>query len=131
MTKEEWKRAEQALIHLYNPVKLKVDGYEVSLVLERVGTYQNRIMVYINGTFRGKWLTEDCEERRRFMQEHTCSALTRKQKAAFEKLSKRRQKELREKYPMTYSSFTPQWSSFRALKKHLCANNQSIELLEI
>lgn len=130
MIQEEWRQAEQALQQILNPVKLKVDGYEVTLILERVGIYQNRIMIYINGEFRGKWLAEDCEERRRFMQEHTYSALTRKQKAAFEKLSKRRQKELREKYPMTYSSFTPQWSSFRALKKHLCTNNQSIELLE-
>lgn len=131
MTKEEWKQVEQALQQIFNPVKLKVDGYEVTLILERVSIYQNRIMVYINGEFRGKWLAEDCEERRRFVQERTHSILTGKQKSAFEKLPKRRQKELREKYPMTYSSFTPQWSSFRALKKHFCANNQSIELLEI
>ena len=39
--------------------------------------------------------------------------------------------ELREKYPMQYSCFTPQWSSFRALKKHFCANNQSIELVKV
>lgn len=28
--------------------------------------FQNAIAVYINGSFKGKWLVEDCEERRRF-----------------------------------------------------------------
>ena len=103
MTKEEWKQAEEALTHFFRPVELKVDGYDITLILERVGVYQNKIMVYIGGEFRGQWMAEDCDERRRFLQE----------------------------YPMQYSCFTPQWSSFRALKKHFCANNQSIELVKV
>ena len=130
MTKEEWKGVENALSQFFHPVKLSVDGYDITLILERVGIYQNKIMVYIGGQFRGKWLAEDCEERRRFMQEQKHSILSRKEKARFEKMSKRMQKELQEKYPMQYSTFTPQWSSFRALKKHFCANNQKIELIE-
>ena len=130
MTKEEWKQAEEALTHFFRPVELKVDGYDITLILERVGVYQNKIMVYIGGEFRGQWMVEDCDERRRFLQEHRHSLLNHKEKAKFKKLPKRMQKELQEKYPMQYSSFTPQWSSFRALKKHFCANNQSIELLK-
>ena len=107
MTKEEWKQAEEALTHFFRPVELKVDGYDITLILERVGVYQNKIMVYIGGEFRGQWMAE------------------------FERLPKQRQKELREKSPMQYSCFTPQWSSFRALKKHFCANNQSIELVKV
>ena len=129
MTAEDWKRAEQAL-NLFHPIQLKADGYDITLVLEPVSIYQNRIMVYIGREFRSKWMAEDCEERRRFLQEHRHSLLNHKEKAKFKKLPKRMQKELQEKYPMQYSSFTPQWSSFRALKKHLCANNQSIELLK-
>ena len=131
MTKEEWKRVEEALTHFFHPVNLKADGYDVTLILERVGAYQNKIMVYIGGEFRGQWMPEDCEERRRFLQERKHNILSGKQRAEFEKLPKRMQKELREKYPMKYSSFTPQWSSFRALKKHFCENNQSIELVKV
>ena len=158
MTKEEWKQAEEALTHFFHPVELKVDGYDITLILERVGVYQNKIMVYIGGEFRGQWMAEDCDERRRFLhgfelhrgahdgmvghgdagvardavgQERKHSILSGKQMAEFERLPKRRQKELREKYPMQYSCFTPQWSSFRALKKHFCANNQSIELVKV
>ena len=49
MTKEEWKQAEEALTHFFHPVELKVDGYDITLILERVGVYQNKIMVYIGG----------------------------------------------------------------------------------
>ena len=131
MTKEEWKQVEEVLTHIFHPVELKLDGYDITLILERVGVYQNKIMVYIGGEFRGKWMAEDCEERRRFLQEQKHNILSGKQRADFEKLPKRRQKELREKYPMQYSSFTPQWSSFRALKKHFCANNLRIELVKV
>ena len=131
MTKEEWKQAEEALTHFFHPVELKVDGYDITLILERVSVYQNKIMVYIGGEFRGQWMAEDCEERRRFLQEQRHNILSGKQRAEFERLPKRRQKELREKYPMQYSCFTPQWSSFRALKRHFCANNQSIELVKV
>ena len=43
MTKEEWKQAEEALTHFFHPVELKVDGYDITLILERVGVYQNKI----------------------------------------------------------------------------------------
>lgn len=77
MTKEEWKRVEEALTHFFHPVDLKADGYDVTLILERVGAYQNKIMVYIGGEFRGQWMAEDCEERRRFLQEQEAQHLVR------------------------------------------------------
>ena len=83
MTKEEWKQAEEALTHFFHPVELKVDGYDITLILERVGVYQNKIMVYIGGEFRGQWMAEDCDERRRFLQERKHSILSGKQMAEF------------------------------------------------
>jgi hypothetical protein len=131
MTKEEWKQAEAALKSLYYPVILKADGFEVTLILERVGAYKNMIMVYIGGQFKGKWLSEDCEERRRFLQKKVRSLLTAKQKAGLKKLSKKRQKEFAESYHTDYEIYTPQWSSFGALKKHLISNNENIDLVKI
>ena len=78
MTAEDWKRAEQAL-NLFHPIQLKADGYDITLVLEPVSVYQNRIMVYIGGEFRGKWMAEDCEERRLFLQEHRHSLINHKE----------------------------------------------------
>lgn len=89
-------------------------------------------MIYISGQFQGKWLTEDCEERRRFCQKKTRSLLNAKEKASFRKLSKREQKEFSKEYHnFEYESFSPQWTSFGALKKHLVANNKNIELVKI
>ena len=86
MTKEEWKQAEEALTHFFHPVELKVDGYDITLILERVSVYQNKIMVYIGGEFRGQWMAEDCEVRRRFLQEQRHNILSGKQRAEFERL---------------------------------------------
>lgn len=132
MTKEEWKRTEDALNSFFAPVCLKVDGYNVTLILERVGTYKNMIMVYIDGKWQGKWLTEGGEERRRFCQRKTHSLLTAKEKMAIRKLSKKAQKELaNEHHNFQYESYSPQWTSFGALKKHLISNNEKIELIKI
>lgn len=132
MTKDEWKQVEEAVKSFFSPVYMIADGYEVTLILERVGPYKNMIMVYIGGQFKGEWLGNDCEERRRFMQKRVRSLLTPKQKADYKKLPKRLQKELSEKYhSMNYETYSPQWSSFGALKKHLIANNQNIALVKI
>lgn len=67
MTAEEWKKVDEALTSVWSPyVHLKIDGYKVSLNLTQKSRFQNVIAVYINDEFRGKWLMEDCEERRRF-----------------------------------------------------------------
>lgn len=132
MTKEEWERAEETLKEFYPAVHLKADGYDVALRLVRIGTYKNAIMVYVNGVFDPKWLAEDCEERRRFCQEKTRSFLNAKQKSDYKRFPKRMQKELAEKYHgLEYKSYCPYWTSFGALKRHLIANNQSIELAKI
>ena len=132
MTKDEWKQVEEALKDFYSIVRLKADGYEVGLTLKRVSTYKNAIMIYVGGVFKGEWLTKDCEERRRFCQRSVRSLLTNKEKAAFKKLSKKSQKEQMERYHnFTFETYSPYWTSFGALKKHLIANNQNIELVKI
>ena len=78
--------------------------------------------------FKGKWLLEDCEIRRRFCQKHTKSLLNAKGK---QKL-KRERKEIREQVikNTTYEWYEPYFSSFRTLKSHFIKNNNSIELVE-
>lgn len=123
MTQEEWKRVEKALEYFFKRVELEVDGYEVSLTLQRVGVYKNAIAIYVNGVFKGEWITTECEETRRFIQKREKSILTKKDKKA--------QKELAEKYDRKYSVYSTHWSSFRALKRHLIANNESIKFVKI
>lgn len=130
MTKEEWNQAEKALQHFFTPVLLKADGYDVTLMLERVGVYSNKIMVYIGGKFKGQWLTTDCEERRRFMQKRSKSLVSSyKMKSLCRGLSKQGKEELRQRNK--YETYSPQWSSFKSLKNHLLKHNQDIQLIQI
>lgn len=90
------------------------------------GTYKNVILLYINGVIEWKWLTEDCEERRRFMKKSKKCLFTANQLKKFPK-------KIRDKYKEknTYESYDFRWASFRALKKHLIDNNKDIELIKI
>lgn len=127
MIPRDWKEVEESLKNFWSPVKLKCDGYELTLSLERINQFKNGIMVYVNGVMKVKWMIEDCEERRRFFRSVTKSFLSPKKKAALKKLSKKNRLQLEE---MTrYISYYPYWTSFRALKSHLIKNNSEIELV--
>ena len=69
MTSEEWKRAELNLNPLLGHVDFLIDGYNVSVAMIRTSKTKYSYMVYVNGTFKGTWLNEDCEIRRRFYYE--------------------------------------------------------------
>ncbi|MEA4825057.1 MAG: hypothetical protein VB130_00250 [Clostridium sp.] len=131
MTKEEWVKVEKALQSLYSIVELKIDGYKVALKLERLDTYKNAIAVYINGEFKGKWLIEECEERRRFLRKREKSLITPKQRKDLNKLPKKFRKEHEEWFNRSYVYYEPWWNSFNSLKRHLISENESIELVKI
>lgn len=128
LTAEEWKEIEEELKLIYSMVKLRCDGYEVSITLARVTQFKNAIVVYVNGVVKGEWLLKECEESRRFFRKVTKSVLTPKQKKSLQKLPKKLQKELG--IDKTVSYYLADWTSFRALKKHLIEHNQSIELIQ-
>lgn len=129
LTSEQWTRIEMLLRELYMRVRLVIDGYAIDLMLVRDGVYRNVVLVTINGEIGGKWLFEDCDERRSFMQRTKRHVISGTKRAEFIRaVGKRYAKKSAMLKP--YDSFNSGWKSFRALKKHLVANNQSIELLE-
>ena len=126
MTAEEWKKVDEALTSVWSPyVHLKIDGYKVSLNLTQKSRFHNVIMVYINDEFRGKWLMEDCEERRRFCCCKRQSVVTEKDCKLYGARSKKAKQELKEKFG--YDVYLPYWANFEKMKKHFIANNKSIE----
>lgn len=133
MTKDEWKEVERALELTFNSVKLNVDGYNITLILERETAFKNRISVYIDGTFKMKWLFEDCEQRKRFTNKRTKSLVRKSTLNNGKKVSKRQEK-LNEEFLKSesnkYHYYLPYWYNFNSLKKHLIANNENIELIE-
>lgn len=129
MTAEQWKQINEQLQTVWSPVvKLKIDGYEVSLALRQVSQFRNAIVVYVNGEFRGKWLTEDCEERRRFF---PCKKRCLTNTNELKKMGIRSKKEIQKfKEMATCNAYSSAWTNFKAMKKHFETNNKSIEILE-
>jgi len=82
------------------------------------------IVVYVDGKIDYHWLREDCEIRRKFFQQRKRSLLTQKDR---ERL-KREKKSIREEITAqaTYYSYSPYWTSFTALRRHLEKNCESI-----
>lgn len=127
MTNDDWKKVDNALKSVFSPgAKLLIDGYEVTLILCQKSQFQNAIAVYINGGFKGKWLVEDCEERRRFF---CCKKRTLVKEKDFKACgirSKKGKKEIADRY--AYNEYFSYWTNFSKMKKHFIDNNNSIEL---
>lgn len=125
MTNEEWNKVEQTLLSPFGSVKLKIDGYNVSVTCMPEKPLHYCMYVFIDGKFN----VEDCEIRRRFCQQHTKSLLNAKQK----KQLKHESKYIRDavKKDMSCKYYLPLWRSFRSMKSHFIKNNKSIELVEI
>lgn len=134
LTKQEWQEIEERLKRFYSPVYLNCDGYKVTLVLARVGQFNNAISVYVDGVFKGKWfLKKDgawCEEARRFFPLRTKAHYPEKEKKKLIRIFGK--KGAREKFNIDARSEgrALYWKAFGPLKRHLIANNESIELME-
>ena len=63
MTDEQWKQVESRLSRPFGSVKMQIDGYKITVVVEPLKGMKLVLMVYVDGYFRGKWLTEDCDIR--------------------------------------------------------------------
>ena len=125
MTKEEWESVERKLCFPADSVHLKVDGYNITLWV-MIYKMKMVIAVYVDGHIKGEWLVKDCDIRRRFYQRSKHSLLTAAEKKKLARKSKSVQKEVQER--TAYYSFSPYWTSFQSLKRHLIKNNESIEL---
>ena len=117
MTKEQWKAVEQkVLLYPYTIAKLQADGHVLSLSMQR---HKMRlvIVVYVDGKIDFNWLREDCEIRRKFFQQRKRSLLTQKDRDRL----KREKKSIREEITAqaTYYTYSPYWTSFTALRRHL------------
>ena len=124
MTKQEWIDAEKK-IDFWNWIELDCDGYKINFHESRIKS-KIVISLYVNGEIKGEWFNKDCEERKRFYQEHKSRFYkSRLQEARMRKLAKNVGHEFRSHY----SYWTMHWSSFKSLKAHLIKNNKEIKWL--
>lgn len=127
LTKDDWKEAERRALWTCAGLTLLVDGYRISVCKEPASPYKNHLTVYVDGVFRGKWLLEDCEERRRFCY---CVKHSLFKKGCPKDARKRLLKKLNKtEDDMSYWSYSPYYPSFAALRRQLVKNNHDIQLI--
>jgi hypothetical protein len=126
MSKEDWAEVEKHLDSLYHPIKLDCDGYRLSLSLARVESMKLAITLHVNGWWKGEWLINDCEERRRFFR----PIIRRKyKKNHFKDFSKKSLKVWGIDPDAKYTYYHCHWTNFTSLRRHLERNNKEITLI--
>lgn len=130
ITPEDWSAIEQQLQSLYSIATLYCDGYKIELVLVRVDQFKNRIDIFVNGLFKGEWVLNDCEERRRFFCPRSKTLLTAKERAVYKKIYRRKKDFEKFVESRRFYYHQPYWKSFRSLKSHLIKHNKVIEVVE-
>lgn len=132
MQQQDWDDLKAQMARPYGNMKLKCDQFELSLV-QAVDAKSRKWLttVYVDGFFKGAWCNASKEgepqheEARRFLRKVVRRLHSAKDISEYQKVfGKREAKKLEAK---VYVYFTPEWSSFNSLKKHLVANNTSIE----
>lgn len=78
MTDEEWKSIEAKLAMPPAVIRLKVDGYNVTITHARVNSLRFCLAIFVDDTFKMEWVLNDCEIRRKFCSKHTKSLLSKK-----------------------------------------------------
>jgi hypothetical protein len=128
-TAEQWQRAHVALCGLFGSVTMDCDGYRLTIEKRQINESNLCLLPYVNGEWKGAWLSTDCEERRRFMRPVKRQRYTGK----FKKLIKRTDRILGSQGDIneTVTYYFWDWPSFASLRRHLIKHNQSIRITHI
>lgn len=129
MTKEDWLELEKSLSYSFGLAHILADGFTVSLQVQQV-KMRLVIVPYVNGFLDGVWISTKPEECIRFFRPLKLSlykpAQIKRLTTAFGK------KGVLKHFPGLHEKgayYTCEWNSFSTLKRHLIANNKSIQLL--
>jgi hypothetical protein len=130
LTKEQKQTVIADLSQLFGRAKLRCDGFEIVLQVERFKGFKYRVMTYVNGEFSGKWISPKNEApESKFLRKVTRPNISPAKRIKVEKsLGKR----YVAKHPYWSGSFTvymPDWSAGSTAVNHLCKVCESVELV--
>lgn len=136
-TKEQWAAIEHELSGLYGRVELRCDGYTVVAAIRTVAPLKQGIVVYVNGYWKGEWMTGAAEEARKFCREKKRFLYSASQRdEARKKLKSRRlDATLRDWYAgvaeKSFSSWSLYWTNAQAFTRHLRKTCADIEVVSL
>jgi len=128
-SKEQWAALEQKLTGFMGSARLLVDGFELTLQVQKMGALKYCVVPFVNGHWHGRWFIEqedgqDCEEARRFFQLRSRFLWKKKDRSKIARLMGKDKANKKNEWRVG------RWTSVPALRRHLLANNHHIEILE-
>ncbi|MHA3079529.1 hypothetical protein [Acinetobacter sp. ANC 5502] len=130
LSKEQKAFILEKLNHQYSSVKVKCNGYEISLCLERVAKTKLAINVYVDGFFKSVWLFKPDEHiESKFYPTLYKSYYSAKQKAELTKIWGKREVKKRCDLDVKYEYKLPFFNSARSALNHLIKVSDSIDLI--
>lgn len=126
LTKQQWDEIE-AKYSLYNPVKLIVDGHQLSLHKEFGKSDKLINFLFIDGFFKGVYTNADnpfqkyMYPKQQTYRSHSDKELRKLKRELGAKLAKRFE-------PRKYTVYTPFFPSFKAFKRHVIKLSVDIEI---
>lgn len=133
LTKEQKQELIDKLSHPFGKVRLFCDGYKVDLVVERTSALGFKIVTYINGCWKGVWMSADnpCPEQK-FLNKKFKPFMSKAKLAKLEKeVGKRAFKKHFASDPFYTGGTTlyyVTWTSGRTAINHLCKVCDSIQI---
>lgn len=126
---EEWAELKDSLSQ-WKSQKLKIDGYDISLRLEKVSMLELVIAVYVNGEIRGAWglrKTDEAKEIcRRFFWQRSRYKYSKDTRDMFVELDGKRKAKKDGMFDRV-DYWSPYFKSFETLKRTFQDNNDHIE----
>lgn len=128
-SKEQWAALEKELTGFLGRARLRVDGFELMLEVQKLGPLKYCVVPFVNGHWRGKWFLKQedgqyCEEARRFFPLRSVFLWKKKQRRMIARLMGKEEANKKSEWRVG------RWTSIPALRRHLLANNHHIEILE-
>jgi hypothetical protein len=133
ISKEQWQEIENTLSRSYGIVNLICDGFPLTLEVQRIAPLKYGIFFFVEGIFLGKWLLNDCEERRRFCRPVEGFVFDAKLRNSLINIygGKRAPKAKVEEINRKFTAYQCAWTNAKALCRHLRKNNLNIQLGKI
>lgn len=129
LTKEQKEMLAQQLSTPWGRVELLCDGYRVNLVVERCKGMTYRVVTYINGCWKGEWMSgTQSHPEQKFLRKSERSLCSAKERADAEKLLGKRYVAKQPFYNEKITIYDVSWASGKAAINHLCKVCESVEV---
>lgn len=121
ISEEQWKAIEEKLAGWFVQQKFQLGEFEICVQKERYKENRYCLVVYIDGTWQGKWMEPDKDEKygpivKKVWRRRTFALYPPKKKAQLEKsLGKRRARKLFPNFDKVHERWVPDFSTAKSL----------------